>query len=83
MNSDDKDIGEKLTELAGTILDQVLDPLTNPSLDQQLDSLKAVTALHLGLLKARKGLPSDDEPGVPSLTEMRKKLRAVGESDAG
>ncbi len=74
-NSDDRDIGEKLTELAGEVLDKAL---VDDSLEHQLDALKAVTALHLGLLKARKGLQSDDDPDAPNLRDMRKKLRAIG-----
>ncbi len=77
-NSEDKIIGEKLMDLADAVLDQVLDPAVDASLDQKLDSLKAVTALHLGLLKARKGLQSDDDPDAPNLKDMRKKLRAIG-----
>jgi hypothetical protein len=68
-------LGDKLTRLAESVLDDLL--TGEPPLDQRIDGLKAVGALYLGLKKHIKE-PEPDDTGL-SLKAMRDRVRAAGE----
>jgi hypothetical protein len=71
--TDDATLGNKLKELADTIVD---DAMTAP-LEQKIAALKAVTTLHLGLRKiSDKDEPDDADGGLPA---MRERMRQAVE----
>ena len=64
-------LNDKLLALAESVLDEV----DGCPLDQRIEALKVIGALHLGLRKLDKGEPEDDKgTGIPA---MRERLRAV------
>ncbi len=70
-------LGDKLTQLAESVLD---DLLTGESpLDQRIDGLKAVGALYLGLKKHIKGEePPDDDSSLRAIRERVKAAEGEG-----
>jgi hypothetical protein len=81
MPAPDSDLGEKLTRLAEGVLDEMLSTDGNPPkppLDQRIDAIKVIGALHLGLRRLNGKVPDDSEDagGLPA---MRKRMLAAGE----
>lgn len=74
------EIGNKLNQLAERILDEILESGNGTTLDQQIDVLKAVGTLHLGMKKINAKLSPDDDEGAASVPAMRAKLKSVGGS---
>lgn len=72
----DPDIESKLTQLADEVLDDLLSGDEAVTLDQRLDGLKVIGAMHLGLRKLNdKVKPDGEEAG--GLPAMRERLRAL------
>jgi len=71
----DADLGDKLTQLAEVVLDEMLDTDGEPtSLEQRIDAIKAIGSLYLGLRRVNGKVPEEaDEPsGLPA---MRKRIQ--------
>jgi hypothetical protein len=75
---DTPQLGPKLTELAETILDELLAPGNDASLNQKIDALKAVGGVYLGMQKLA-GKLREDEDDVParSFRDLRRQVEGA------
>ena len=81
MTAPDSDLGDKLTRLAEGVLDELLTTDGNPptaSIEQRIDAIKVIGALHLGLSRLNGKVPVDldDAGGLPA---MRRRMDEAAE----
>lgn len=74
----DTDLEKKIVELADGILDELLMPGCEFTLDQRVDALKAIGTLHLGLAKQKgRGKVDEDETFGANVKDMRARVAAA------
>lgn len=81
MSGTDSNLGEKLARLAEGVLDEMLSTdgeTPKPTLDQRIDAIKVIGALHLGIRRLRGTVPeeTDESGGLPA---MRERMRQAAE----
>jgi hypothetical protein len=77
VKASDNDLGDKLTVLAGDILDKLLAPDNATPLAEKIDAVRVIGTLHLGMRKLGAKVEPDEESET-SLPAMRGRLKAVG-----